>query len=301
MTKLMGLFKRGSVYQYRRWIPSDLHDQFGYKEIKRSLKTTDYATATERVHQLLWDIEQQIANARVRSSNGVSYDPKLFPNTAPNANEPASKPPLDSDLNVSSSNWISDQVTTIVETVVERVLSSLGHHTTKPSAITITELFEQYMADPAVNRSTKTTMEYHSCFTLLAELVGAETSITEIDRTTCRQVMDTLRHLPPHATKRFPDKTWQEVSAIARDRSLKPLSPASINKYLNQLSALFNWAVKEELLDRNPAKGLAVADTIRAKDKRLPFSDDQLHRIFSERVRRDLSRYWWDRWTTKLG
>jgi len=298
MPKIMGLYRRGDVYYYRRWVAPVLRHAFKVKELKRSLKTTDYKIAIERLRPLSHDMEQQFINARRRSLSGVSDDPKVVPINGPNANEPASKSLTDSGLNVSSSNWNSEQITSVVETVVERVLSSLGHHMTKASAITITELFEQYMHDPAVNRSAKTTVEYHSCFALLSDLVGAETSITEIDRTTCRQVMEILRHLPPHATKKFPDKTWQEVSVIARDRDLKPLSPASINKYLNQLSALFNWAVKEELLDRNPAKGLAVADTIRAKDKRLPFSDDQLKRIFSASVFTDHdyanrpSRYW---------
>jgi integrase len=133
---------------------------------------------------------------------------------------------------------------------------------------------------------------------VLTDLVGADTSIYDVDCKSCRQVMEVLRHIPPHATKRFPGKTWPEISIIARERNLKPLSPGTVNKYLASLSSLFNWAVKEELLDRNPATGLAVADTVRAKDKRLPFTDDQLKRIFSDPVftEKDYgnrpSRYW---------
>ncbi|WP_419797928.1 MAG: hypothetical protein ACNI26_16925 [Terasakiella sp.] len=44
---------------------------------------------------------------------------------------------------------------------------------------------------------------------------------------------------------------------------------------------MLNWAVEEELLDHNPAKNLSVADPVHQQDKRLPFSDWQLQKIFT--------------------
>lgn len=298
MPKIMGLYKRHGVYYYRRWVPSDVHNQFPIKELKRSLKTTDYETAVERLRSLSQDIEQQFINARTQPLYGGFNDPKVVPITGPNALEPASKSISDSQTKVTHPVQNSDHIDVIVEKVVERVLSSLGHHITKREPMTISELFNRYMADPAADRSPKSVIEYNSVFGVLTDLVGTDTSIYDVDRTLCRQVMEVLRYLPPHATKRFPGKSWLKISIIARERSLKPLSPATVNKYLASLSSLFNWAVKEELLDRNPATGLAVADAVRAKDKRLPFSDDQLKRIFSDPVfaNKDYgdrpSRYW---------
>ncbi|EKY25998.1 site-specific recombinase, phage integrase family, partial [Brevundimonas diminuta 470-4] len=51
--------------------------------------------------------------------------------------------------------------------------------------------------------------------------------------------------------------------------------------YLNKLGGVLNWAVKEEILDRNPAQGLRVPDPVARRDKRLPFSAGQLQTIFS--------------------
>ncbi|MFB2351592.1 hypothetical protein, partial [Priestia megaterium] len=59
------------------------------------------------------------------------------------------------------------------------------------------------------------------------------------------------------------------------------INAANINAYLNKLGGMFNWAVKEEMLDRNPAQGLRVPDPTARRDKRLPFSTTQLHAIFS--------------------
>jgi integrase len=59
------------------------------------------------------------------------------------------------------------------------------------------------------------------------------------------------------------------------------MSAANANGLMNKFGALLNWAVEEEMLSRNPAKGLRLADPILPKDKRLPFSAAQLQRIFN--------------------
>lgn len=43
---------------------------------------------------------------------------------------------------------------------------------------------------------------------------------------------------------------------------------------------MLNWAVKEEMLERNPAQGLRVPDPTSRRDKRLPFLTTQLQAIF---------------------
>lgn len=58
------------------------------------------------------------------------------------------------------------------------------------------------------------------------------------------------------------------------------MSPAHVNGHMNKFSSLLNWATKEELIARNPALGLRVHDPIPARDKRRPFSTQQLQKIF---------------------
>ena len=50
---------------------------------------------------------------------------------------------------------------------------------------------------------------------------------------------------------------------------------------MGNLSSFLNWAVNEELLDKNPTRGLRLPDKVAKRDKRLPFSAVQLERIFS--------------------
>jgi integrase len=59
------------------------------------------------------------------------------------------------------------------------------------------------------------------------------------------------------------------------------LSPGSINGYMAKLRALMTFALNEGWIDRNPASGLSVIDPVRDRDKRLPFSVNQVQRIFN--------------------
>jgi integrase len=62
------------------------------------------------------------------------------------------------------------------------------------------------------------------------------------------------------------------------------MSATTVNSCINKLSALMKWAENEGYIDQNPARGLRVVDPIRKKDKRHPFSTNQLGRIFRARI-----------------
>ncbi|WP_417798892.1 phage integrase SAM-like domain-containing protein [Terasakiella pusilla] len=104
------------------------------------------------------------------------------------------------------------------------------------------------MDDPARSRSKKTVMTYISVYNVLMEIFGKDRLISDISRDDCRQFMDVVRHLPANAKKRFPRKSLVEISTIAREKKMTSMAPLTINKYVNKLSAMLNWAVEEELL-----------------------------------------------------
>jgi hypothetical protein len=127
MPKLTGLFRRKNTWHCRIWIPCDLHRYYGRRELKRSLKTSDYKTAVERLKRLHDDVEQEFTNARARPNNGVPDWSKLFQKSVPVHGEMNSILPLDSTSNVSTTVRNYGDIDIIVEKVVERVLTSLGH------------------------------------------------------------------------------------------------------------------------------------------------------------------------------
>jgi hypothetical protein len=70
------------------------------------------------------------------------------------------------------------------------------------------------------------------------------------------------------------------AAAAAKERGWPPLHHKTATNYLNNLSALFNWAVEEGHVEKNPARALKVAAPPGSGKSRLPFSTEQLNRIF---------------------
>lgn len=150
------------------------------------------------------------------------------------------------------------------------------------TGITLGDLYDAYMDDPTRDWSPTTRMAYQTTNRLVVAILGADTPARSITRSQCRDMIEVLRWQPRNASKLFPKLSPVEIAERAKAEGRTDLiNAANINTYLNKLGGVLNWAVKEELLDRNPAQGLRVADPVARRDKRLPFSTRQLQTIFS--------------------
>lgn len=94
-------------------------------------------------------------------------------------------------------------------------------------------------------------------------------------------MLETLQSLPTNYQKRWGEMTPRAAVARAKRDGIAPMSISNANGYMQKFSGMFNWAVKEELVSRNRCRGLRIADPIADRDKRLPFSREQLEAIFS--------------------
>lgn len=157
-----------------------------------------------------------------------------------------------------------------------------AHAAPKPPEKTLRDLLTIFLDDPVKARGDKVRMIYNHTIPIVGEVLGMDTPLRSIDREACRRLMDMLRWLPTNSKKRFPKMTAVQASEMAKAKKLtSTLGYAAINSYLKCLSALMNFAVNEGYIDRNPAKGLRVVDPRHRRDRRLPFSNDQLRAIFN--------------------
>lgn len=155
------------------------------------------------------------------------------------------------------------------------------------SAMTFSDLFRHFQADPSKVRAPKTQMIYDGLLWITSSVWGENRLLTSIDRSACRELLEVLRWLPSNPAKRFPGMSAFQAAKMAKKQDLKStLSPGSINGYMAKLRALMTFAVNEGWIDRNPATGLSVVDPVRDKDKRLPFSPSQLRLIFNAPIYR---------------
>ena len=256
-----GLWLRGTVWQFRMRVPRDCVGTVGREFVNRSLRTSDYRQAIRHARIVAFEIEQTFR----RTESGGAMQPQLC--------DPARE----------------------IASVLVRRQENAGPHPDAASAspqpiqptlpiqpvMTLKEVYQRYIDDPAADRSAKTLLAYSSIFNRLVELVGENAPIKAVTREVCRDVLDMLRCTPPNATKRYGKISARAVVARAKAEGRASISPKTVNAHLIMLSALLNWAEKEGYIDKNPARGLRVADPVRKKDKRQPFSTEQLTRIFN--------------------
>ncbi len=151
-----------------------------------------------------------------------------------------------------------------------------------PSSTTLGELYDAYTNDPTRDWSPNTRIAYQTTRRLVLAILGDDTPVRSITRTQCRGMIEVLRWQPRNASKVFPKLGPIEIAERAKaEQRTDLINAANINTYLNKLGGVLNWAVKEEMLDRNPAQGLRVPDPTQRRDKRKPFSTGQLQAIFS--------------------
>jgi integrase len=219
-------------------------------EIWRSLRTDSISVAARRLPGVIARIEMEIERARAMA--GMPVDTTLIL-------------PLRDDLERLDLSPPAPPASTPTE-----------------SPLTLGDAYRSYIDDPTRAWSANTREAYETSRKLAIAVIGETVPIASISRTHCRDFLDVLRFLPANAGKVFPKLTPREAADRARLRGgIKIISAANANSLMSNMSSFLNWAVNEELLARNPARGLRLPDPVNKRDKRLPFGREQLHAIFN--------------------
>jgi integrase len=222
-------------------------------EIWRSLRTDSLAVALRRLPGVVARIEMEIEHTRAMA--GMPVDAMLI---GPSSHDPAADP-------------MPIAVAPVPATSVQPVAS-----------LTLAEAYRNYIDDPTRAWTANTREAYETSRKLAVALIGEMVPVAAISRAHCRDMLDVLRFLPANAGKLFPKLSPREAADRARLRGdIKVISAANANSLMSNMSSFLNWAVNEELLARNPARGLRLPDPINKRDKRSPFHRDQLHSIFN--------------------
>lgn len=113
---------------------------------------------------------------------------------------------------------------------------------------------------------------------VLLDVLG-DISICDIDRAKMREFREILVQLPPNRSKdkKYKNKSIAEIIAM---RPNKTLSIGTIDTTLTTISGMFEWGIKEGLLEKNPAKDLVLADPEQDIDKKDALSEEDIRTIF---------------------
>ena len=241
-----GVFRRGRKLYYRHMVPVDVRGLLGRSEIWRSLRTDSCEVALRRLPLVVSAIEAEVE--RARADAGRSIDWMLI------------TPPM--------SDAVGRSVT-------------MTDDASQPSSLSLGAAYRNYIDDPTRSWSRSTREAYETSRKLAVSVIGESLPISSLARVHCRELLEVLRFLPRNAAKRFPRLSPREAAERAKNSTdANVISAANANALMSNFSSFLNWAVNEELLNRNPARGLRLPDNVAKRDKRLPFAPEQLRRIF---------------------
>jgi hypothetical protein len=254
---------RGSIYQFRVKVPVDLREALGCVHVNRSLRTDSPSLAIRLARKVSFEMDAMFE--ATRRQIGLAYDARLI---------------VDRDSNGTVGMTISPKWPEASATDLESQ-ASVSAATVNPVA-TLSDIYDRYIKDPTKRRSARTFLAHDTTRRVVQDVLGASIPIAEITREQCRNLLETLRWLPVNHSKKHGKLSVCEAAALAkRDNRIKTINPTNLNAYMARFATMMNWAVSEEYIVRNPARGLQWAETVHPQDRRQPFEAWQLQRIFS--------------------
>jgi integrase len=157
------------------------------------------------------------------------------------------------------------------------------------SSLRVSDLVTAYLDDRSKHIDGRTILATQYVFDLFI-WVNGNGSFIEVSRNDCRKFRDMMLLLPSRALRY--SKTMSASGVIAMNGT--PMNPKTVNKNIQFVSGLFNWAVSEELITDNPARGLTVGIKGKASSERNAYDADSLGLLIRNLTISDQSpeNYW---------
>lgn len=163
-------------------------------------------------------------------------------------------------------------------------LSVSGQVSVLPSSsnpVDLSDLIEQYEKENLQHWKPATLSENRASHSTLIEIFNhlGLNDLRKSTRADMIAVRDVLQQIPKNRKQRFKDASLPDL--LARPEKSDCMDVVTINnKYLVKMSALFKWAVRNDLLEKNLTEGLELkAPPRKASDARKAFSVNQVGQL----------------------
>ena len=296
-------------YCFRLRVPIDLQGIIGKTELRYSLKTGSLRDAKTKARLIAGQIQRLFK--RLRRGEGspyrteqihvliVGYVEQAIHQHTGTVNRPLPDPKR------LLMGGLHEQVVGLEAILMEiKQAIASGDHT-KPAlkAPTLKTIIDKYVKENlrAKKWSPRTIVSYRNYFKLMVEFTG-DVPIETVTAKTMQDYKDLLTNLPANffKSKRYKDTPLNRVKHMKTGDG--GISVNTINSYLTAASALFDYAVRNQFMSHNPAKGLKLPRTARPDKQRDTFNHDDLHKIFhSKRYMDDTHFHPYCFWLPVLG
>lgn len=153
--------------------------------------------------------------------------------------------------------------------------------TTRHVKNTLSALTEEFLGEIRLRRRDKGYQAVSASMRLLVGFFGPDIGVRRLRRRECNRFRFFVLELPSNYTKRYPNVGDVRLIPSMRKPEHDLMSYANVNKILRHLIQFLGWLEQVEVIERAPStKNFTLRDPIPDKEKRRPFTDDQLHRIY---------------------
>lgn len=123
---------------------------------------------------------------------------------------------------------------------------------------------------------------------LLVEIIGPSTPLRDVDYDQCSRVRSVLGAIPANRSKLFAGLDLEEAIKLGEAEQKSKLAPVTQDQYLATLRAILSLAMRKRKIPVNPAEdmGPLQRETVRAKDRRKPWTETQLSGFFASQFYR---------------
>jgi integrase len=281
------LYRRQGIYRFRKFVPKDLREIIGKREIKVSLRTNDLDIAKRRLavealkaDRLFEEARRVLANPDARAFHAVRQD----------IEDRRKRPRTDDDLDAESLaltdalEKVTDEMPDPVQAKILRAVLAARQSPDGDGMVSsednpvLSVLFDRWRAERTP--PPKTWQEWTTARKRFEQVIGGDLPVRMITKAQFRAYKESL--------VRTPKRHGREET----------LSPASVTKGLGAIRSVLAWAVGQGYLEVNPADGIrhAGAKSAEQRSRRLPYDADDLKRIFSTKRKPGV-----DTWLPLLG
>lgn len=164
--------------------------------------------------------------------------------------------------------------------------------TSKPpsrKSATISQASEVFLAHQTKDRiwDAQTLSQARKTYSLLVDVCG-DGDLMQIGRKEARAFKETLQDLPADYGKAalFRGLRTSEILSIDKQRegAFERLSTRTVKRHFSAASALWRWAIIEDIASENPFLGFAFPSVLRANEQRDMWLDEELERLFETPV-----------------
>ena len=275
----------GQPFLFRSTIPRDLQAKFGKRQFQLSLRCGLLKKA-KALSLHLHNITQQFYITIRQNPSSLEPDVEKI--------KVVLKAELDNITHFSPSPDNSSPNTEAQTTHPTTKSKNKTHPHQRTPRVPLSSLMQKFVESRRGRGfGEKTIADYQDSFNLFLEVFGNK-FISSLTHQHARKYVDILKKLPSNRKIKYPNKSIKMLTSM---QGLAVLSPRTVAKHLERVSALFNWAIRQGYTKENVFRGkLEATRATEALEKH--FTEAEIGLVLGDKLKEQSlhinkpERYW---------